>query len=269
MIINIAGGTGVMGRVHKPVFERAGHEVILSGRHSKPTLEEAAEQADLTIVSVPISATREVIERVGSYCNGIMDFTGVKELPLRAMLEYAKPEVEVGGLHPLYGEVDSIKGRSVVYCPTGRSREKCGEIAECFILAGAEIVRMKPEEHDFAMAILQNARTHILGAYTLLIKELKNKGLSSEQVYRIAPRPTQIMMDLAARQADERNDKLYREMRTFNHYQWEVDEKLSRCLTEVLCDEGNSTPSMIRTFLEKEQLGLAQERARKLMSSGK
>jgi len=44
MIINIAGGTGPMGRTHKPIFEAAGHEVIISGRNTNPSLEQAAQK---------------------------------------------------------------------------------------------------------------------------------------------------------------------------------------------------------------------------------
>lgn len=265
MIINIAGGTGIMGRVHKPIFERAGHKVIISGRNSSPTLEEAAGQADLTIVSVPISATQKVVERVAPYCNGIMDFSGIKELPLQAMLTYSRPEVEVGGLHPLYGEVDSIEGRSIVYCPTERSGEKCENITRTLEQQGGNIIIMKPEEHDKAMAVLQNARTHLLGAYVLLIKELGEQGLSFERIYQLSPRPTQIMMDLAARQADVGNDQLYREMRTFNRYQWDIDSLLFKHLADILDEGNNAAPSMMRSFFGEEQLKLAQERARKLM----
>ncbi len=65
MKINIAGGRGIIGGVHKPIFENAGHEVIISGRYSSPSLEEAAQQSDLTIVSVPIDAAESVIKKTG------------------------------------------------------------------------------------------------------------------------------------------------------------------------------------------------------------
>ena len=64
MIINIAGGTGIMGKVHKPMLESQGHEVILSGRSTTPDMLEATKISDLTIVSVPIPHTEEIIKKL-------------------------------------------------------------------------------------------------------------------------------------------------------------------------------------------------------------
>jgi prephenate dehydrogenase len=266
MIVNIVGGRGAMGRVHKPIFESVGHEVIISGRTSSPSLEEAAKQADLTIVSVPISATREIIERVAPHCNGIMDFTGLKEFPIQAMLKYSKPEMEVGGLHPLYGEVDSIEGRSIVYCPTERSEEKCRAVIRCLGLNGGEIITMEPEEHDRAMAVLQNARTCLLETYILLVNGLREQGLSLGRIYEISPKPTQILMDLAARQADTKNDQLYREMREFNPHQEGIDSILFRCLERIILGKEGDVSREIRAFFGGS-LESAQERAKKLMEN--
>src|SRR3989344_324312 len=125
MKINIVGGSGIMGSVHSQVFESLGHEVIISGRNSNPSIEESSINSDVTIISVPITAVEEVIKRVAPHCKALLDFTSVKTKPLKLMLEYSNRECEVAGLHPLYGPVSSIKGRTIIYCKTEKSGKTC------------------------------------------------------------------------------------------------------------------------------------------------
>ena len=245
MIINIAGGSGPMGRTHKPIFEAAGHSVMISGRKSTPSLEVAASMADLTIVTVPLPATAEIIMRVAPLAEAIMDFSGVKIHPVNTMLKYSPEGCEVGGLHPLYGERSSIKGESVIYCPTIRSGKKCAEVVSALEKAGARIVKMTPEEHDEKMNIVQNKRTIMLRRY---ITEMREEGYTIQEIYAIAPPPTRILLDLLARQVDEANGTMYEEMIEHNHF------TSKRGLDKLM------NPTQIRKYYGKE-LGPAQKRA--------
>lgn len=255
MKINLAGGTGIMGKVHKPVFEYAGHEVIISGRNSSPTLETAAEFADLTIVSVPIRVTSEIIGRVAPYSNAIMDMTGLKRFPIEDMLKYARPGAEVGGLHPLYGEVSNIKGRTVIYCPTSESGEKCDEVLQSLRLAGAKIKEMGPKRHDLMVGgIAQNARIKLMETFGVLIEHY---GITINELYEISSSPTRIILDLLARQVSEQNDALYDDMRKFNPTTDEVTSYLKRSLQE----DGKKLPSRLRSLFG-ESLESYQQRAK-------
>ncbi|MBI2046907.1 prephenate dehydrogenase/arogenate dehydrogenase family protein [Candidatus Pacearchaeota archaeon] len=261
MKINIAGGRGLVGRIHQPIFENAGHEVIISGRKTSPNLEEAAKICDLTIVSVPINAARESIKIVAPYCTAIMDFTTTKILPVNAMLKYTSKDCEVGGLHPLYGDVSSIKGRTIIYCPTKRSGKKCEEIVKNLEQAGAKIKQMSPEQNDLLVAgFLQNARTRFLEAYGLL---LKRTGLTIQELYEISPPPTRILLDLIARQVNEKNDKLYNDMRKFNPKDYEIKKQLENCIKEVLQNPVYN-PRQIRELFGNE-LEKAQKRIKDLI----
>ena len=64
MIVGIIGGTGKMGNFFRGVFERAGHEVRVSGRKTDLTNARLAQESDIVIVSVPIRATVPVIEEI-------------------------------------------------------------------------------------------------------------------------------------------------------------------------------------------------------------
>ncbi len=256
MLINIAGGRGIMGKVHKPVFEAAGHKVIISGRNTSPNLEEAARISDITIVSVPIEATEEIIRKIAPYCRAIMDFTSLKKFPIEAMLKYSPSNCEVGGLHPLYGSVSSIKGRAIVYCPTKKSGEKCREVVRSLESAGAKIIVLDAEEHDKKMAVVQNARKKLFEAYALLVEQA---GFDIKELYEVSPPPTRILMDLIARQVDKQSEGLYNAIERYNPN----DKKIRDYLIDSLKDSKDA-PKKIRKLFGDE-LGNSQERARKLI----
>ena len=219
MRINLAGGSGPMGKVHRPMFEAAEFEVIVSGRNPDPTngvwsFEEGAENSDITIVTVPIRATEEIIKRVGPYCTGaLMDFTGIKGFPMRTMNSVARADTEFGGLHPMYGEVPSIKGENVIYCPSVRSRELCEKVIGAFRNAGANITQMNSRQHDQLMHAVQNER---IRAMQMQVAKLRETRLNIGDLYQISPPPTRMLIDLVARQIHPKNDNLYEDMLQFN-----------------------------------------------------
>ncbi|MFH1307606.1 MAG: prephenate dehydrogenase/arogenate dehydrogenase family protein [archaeon] len=255
--INIIGGSGIMGQIHKKIFEEAGYEVIISGRNSVPSIEDAAKNSDLTIVSVPISATEEVIKKAAPNCKAIMDFTGLKIFPVKTMLKYSDENCEVAGLHPMYGNVDSIKGRSIIYCKTEKTGKKCEEVVKCLKQAGAKIKEMTPERHDLIVSALsQNIRSEILEAYSLLMEDY---GISAEDLYEIASPLTKIILDAIARQVNPKNDEMYREMRKFNPFEEEIKDRFLKNLEKV---NEKDIPEKVRKLFG-DKLGEAQERAKK------
>ncbi len=260
MKINIAGGNGVMGKTIRPIFESQGHEVIFSGRNSSPSLEEAARICDLTIISVPITSTEEIIKRVAPHANALMDFTSLKSFPVEGMLRYSGPNCEVGGLHPLFGEVKSLNGRTVVYCETKKSGKKCLEILNAFQKAGLKIIKMNPHEHDlWLVGFLQNERVNLLESFFL---SLEKSGLSAKEIYEISPPPTKVLMDLVARQVDEKNDELYQALQDYNPFTQKVNQHLISTLTKK---SKTKNPKKIRDWFGKDFLKEAQERAKRII----
>lgn len=254
MLINIVGGNGKMGRVHKPVFEAAGHKVLISGRTSTPSIEDAAKHSDLTIISVPLDVTEEVIKKVAPHCTAIADFTSVKEMPVKTMLKYSREDCEVLGLHPLYGEIPSIKGETIIYCLTERKMDKTWYLFKTLDEAGAELRPMNPKSHDtFVNGLLQNTRTAMIQAY---LSQVATSGLSIQDAYVLSPPPTRAILDLAARQFDESNDELYEAMKKINPNTSYLERELAKSLDIPL------SPAQIRNFYGKE-LKQAQERAKK------
>lgn len=154
--IGIIGGTGGIGRWFVDFFEKEGYTVHVSGRRTGMDMDEMAQKCQVVIVSVPIGVTTQVIEQVGPKMKKeslLMDFTSLKEEPVKAMLECSSSEVM--GCHPLFGpDVSSIEGQNIVFCPA-RTEKWSNWPKDIFRKRGAHVFETTPEDHDEMMAIIQ------------------------------------------------------------------------------------------------------------------
>ena len=88
--IGIIGGTGKFGQWFRKFFEEQGHKVLIAGRKTELTPVELARTSDIVIVSVPIKNTVETIEHIAPHVREdalLMDFTSLKQEPVKAMLK--------------------------------------------------------------------------------------------------------------------------------------------------------------------------------------
>jgi len=156
MRVGIIGGTGKMGGFFRGVFERAGHEVMVTGRTTKLHNQDLVEKSDVIVVSVPIHTTVPLIRDIAPYLKKdqlICDLTSLKEGPVNAMLTSA---AEVIGFHPMFGPgVTSLKGQTILACPSRVRPASFQRLASIFRDQGARVVVTTPEEHDRLMAIVQ------------------------------------------------------------------------------------------------------------------
>jgi prephenate dehydrogenase len=160
MKAGIIGGTGRMGQFFVPVFERAGYEVMVTGRSGSSV--KLAEACDLVIVSVPIHDTVNVIEAIAPVLTEdqlLCDFTSLKTRPVEAML---RSKASVIGLHPMFGPtVSSLKHQKIIVCPARATEEKREALLGIFRREGAECTITTPEQHDRMMAVVQGL-THFV-----------------------------------------------------------------------------------------------------------
>ena len=159
--IGIIGGTGGIGRWFACCFREAGHRVHVAGRHEGMPLSELAERCRIVIVSVPIAATVDLIRQVGPLLpedSLLMDFTSLKEEPLREMLD--STGAEVVGCHPLFGpDCPSLDGQNIILCP-GRGKIWLAWLEAFFAKRGARVTLTSPGEHDRMMSLVQGL-THL------------------------------------------------------------------------------------------------------------
>ena len=165
--VAIIGGRGGMGRAMARLFGDLGHAVMVADVDTELTAVEAAQLADVVVVSVPIELTEQVIREVGPHVREdalLMDVTSVKEGPLAAMM--ASTKASVVGTHPMFGpNVHSLQGQRVVLC-AGRGEEWQGWLRRAFTARGLSVTDATAEQHDRAMAVVQvlnHYQTQVLG----------------------------------------------------------------------------------------------------------
>lgn len=153
------GGEGGMGRLYRSFTERSGHRVSSIDKGNWYQLEALAPTVDMVIVTVPIHATLQVIDRVAGKLRPdaiLADFTSTKGPSLERMLAlHAGPVV---GLHPMHGpDVPNLTKQLMVVCP-GRDAEAAGWYVEQCRLWGMQVVDADPRQHDHVMDLVQGLR---------------------------------------------------------------------------------------------------------------
>ncbi len=166
--IAVIGGRGAMGACMARLFADLGHAVMIADLDTDLSPEQAASEADVVVISVPIDATVELIQRVGPRVRPdalLMDVTSVKRAPVEAML--ASTKASVIGTHPLFGpSVHSLQGQRVALTPA-RGDEWNTWLTRMLEARGLTVVQTTPEEHDRAMAVVQvltHFSTEVAGA---------------------------------------------------------------------------------------------------------
>ena len=153
--IAIVGGQGQMGKMMQRLLGRAEHEMIVIDPAAKNgrSLADAAE-ADVVIVSVPISSVSGVLTSLDGMCRDdalIFDISSLKS-PFLGVLTDMAARRRVCSVHPMFGpSVRSMHGRNLIVCDCG-----CPEAADTAVRLmkdqGAEIKVMPVGEHDRYMS---------------------------------------------------------------------------------------------------------------------
>jgi len=255
MKAGIIGGTGKMGKLFVPVFERAGYEVLVSGRSTPLTNARLAKLCDIVIVSVPIHDTVRVIKEIAPVLTKdqlLCDFTSLKTLPVAAMLE---SEASVIGLHPVFGPtVPSLRQQTIIVCPARAPEETLHSLLSLFSREGAHCTLTTPEHHDRMMAVVQGL-THFV---TLCMADsVRRLGLDIETTLAFTSPVYQIELSLVGRLLSQ-DPLLYADILQQNPY---VPDVLSICTSSAddLSDIVNSKdPERFREFFLRNSRHLGQ-----------
>jgi prephenate dehydrogenase len=263
MKAGIIGGTGKMGQLFVPVFERAGYEVLVSGRHTGLTNADLAKQCDLVIVSVPIRDTVKVIGEIAPllarnqlFC----DFTSLKVKPMEAML---KSKANVVGLHPMFGPtVGSLKSQTIIVCPVRVEEHLLHRLVAVFGKEGARCTMTTPEEHDRMMAVVQGL-THYV---TLCMADsIRRLGLDIEATKEFTSPVYQIELSLVGRLLSQ-DPGLYADILQQNPFVPEVLEACRSSAGDLATIVGSHDRELFRAFFEKNSrhLGPSCEEGQKM-----
>jgi len=209
--IAIIGGTGKFGQHMGEALEKD-NEIVISGRTVERAREEAephgwdygeakeiVKDADIVIISAPISVTVDVIHEVGPHISDdalLCDVTSVKRNPVEAMKNYSS---EVLGMHPMYAPSNSIIGQKVVLCPV--KGDKWTEMEEFWAENGADIHVTDAESHDKAMSIVQG----LIHFSELVVAEtIRKADIKGEEMQEYSSPVYQLITDLTARMLNQK-----------------------------------------------------------------
>ncbi len=155
----LVGGLGSMGRYFHQWFNNAGYHVRILDQNDWPKVGELCRGIELSIISVPIEVTNDVIYKLGPHLPPdcvLADITSIKVSPLNAMLEAHQGPVI--GLHPLFGPSTSTMDKQIIAITPGRDLDACRWLIEQFSVWGSITLQVNAQEHDDIMSTVQTLR---------------------------------------------------------------------------------------------------------------
>ncbi len=184
------------------------------GVSAKP-ITEAAAQAELLLVAVPISKTPRVVESLAKLARKgtlLVDVASVKSEVVEAMREI-EGDIELVSIHPLFGPgAASVKGKDIVAIPV-RPGKRYAELKKRLTDLGARVTEMDSEEHDRLMAIIQCMTHFVLIVYLNAIKSMR--GLKQAEKLRT---PMFAALMGLAKAVLAGNPEVYGELQVHNRY---------------------------------------------------
>ncbi len=173
--LTIIGGSGGMGRVFSKYFKNHGFQVTIFARdlnklrkvakeldvNFAETLEESVKNADLVMISVPISSTIGVIKSIIPYLKEnalICDITSLKsEICQVYEEELKKYPINCLSLHPMFGpgitNMQNYMMLSIRIGGTKKYDDIVNVLLELFRSDGLIIIETSPEIHDTKIAL--------------------------------------------------------------------------------------------------------------------
>jgi len=173
--IGIIGGTGVMGTLFQRAWQDQGKQVLVSGATDQDREKALVMNSELVIVSVPIDKTVEVLKRITPWLTShhlLSDFTSVKADVIATM---AQTEAQVISCHPMFGEVESLKGHNVILLPVDGGGKFLQKYKRLYTDLALNVVVMDDwRKHDESMSVIQGLThfLHIVFSRTLAKREV-------------------------------------------------------------------------------------------------
>lgn len=247
VVIGIIGGTGGMGRWFADLLISEGFAVHVCGRKTTLGVYDLAKLCNVIVVSVPISATAEMIRQVGPMLDEsklLMDLTSLKKEPVELML--ANTKAEVIGCHPLFGpSLPDAAGQNFVLCPARGSRW-LPWLKSILDKNGLNVLTITPDEHDRMMAIVQvlnHLNTMTLG---LALSQMK---IPLEEINKYSTPIFQTKIEIVKKIFTD-NPALYTDIITQNPGTGEILDLYEKALTDIRALVQSSDGTKLKEAIE-------------------
>jgi prephenate dehydrogenase len=197
--LTIIGGSGGMGQVFGRYFKQRGFNVTLFARNEKKLkiaaenlgvkyeldLNKSIEDADIVIVSIPISSTGEIIKKVAPLMKKdslILDISSIKQDIHRILKEiHKKYPINCLSIHPMFGPgIKNMKNYVMIVIRVGgtqRYDEIVDEFLGLFRSDGLIITETTPDIHDSRIALTLGV-PHMFNILFLSLLRRRNESLS-------------------------------------------------------------------------------------------
>lgn len=173
--LTIIGGSGGMGKVFGEFFKKHGFKITLHARNLKKlkktahdlgvfyesSLEESVKDADIILVSIPITSTISMIQKISPLLKKnalLIDITSLKNTVVNTMEKIIKIyPINCLSIHPMFGPgIKDMKNYVMIVLKVGGTEnyeDLVNELISIFELNGLIITKTTPEIHDRRIAL--------------------------------------------------------------------------------------------------------------------
>jgi len=195
----IIGGSGGMGKVFGRFFKKHGFAITLFARNEDKlkkaaielgvnyelSLEKSVKNADIVMISIPISSTPDMIRKIAPLLKEnaiVFDITSLKNAVFKALTEIKNNfPVNCISLHPMFGPgIKDMKNYFMMVLNVGGTDqydELINEFLNLFKLDGLIITKTLPEVHDKRIALTLGV-PHMLNILFLNLLRSSNEPLN-------------------------------------------------------------------------------------------
>ena len=248
--IAIVGGYGKMGRWFADLLKGAGHRVdVIDPSSGNGLVLEDAKWADAVIVSVPISRTGSVLQKLDEICKPetlIFDVASLKS-PFIDTLTDMGSRRRVCSVHPMFGpSAESMYERNVIVCDCG-SDEAVDEAVELLGNHGADVRRMPVDEHDMYMSyVLGLSHAVNIAFFTVLDRS----GIDFQDMKSVASTTFNKLMDTNESVALE-DPYLYYEIQHLNSNREQMLREFDSAVHDVVDAALSDDPRAFKDLMDR------------------
>lgn len=229
--VAIIGAHGGMGRLWTQLLQTVGHDVLAVDLDTTLSATDAAADADVVLIAVPIDVTEDVIAQVGPAMRNdalLTDITSVKARPVEAMLQHF--DGAVIGTHPLFGpSVRSLQNQRMAVVTARDTNGWAQWLNTTYAALGLTLLNTDADTHDRIMGVVQVLTHH---STEVMGRAMRSLGVSVEETLQFTSPVYRMELLMTARHFAQDAD-LYRAIEAGNPNCAAVTEAFRRSADEL------------------------------------